>query len=72
MKREKNDFVLEYDYENNIINKKEIDLKNLPFFDITTVININKNKNIFTDVNENIFVVEKNNFRISIINSEDS
>ena len=70
--REKYDLILEYNCQNNTINKKEIDLKDLPFFDITTVININKNKNIFTDSNENIYDVEKNNFRISMINSEDA
>jgi hypothetical protein len=70
--REKYDFIVEYDCQNNIINKKEIDLKELPYFDITTVINIDKNKNIFTDSKENIYIVEKNNFRISMINSEDT
>jgi len=70
--REEYDFILEYDCQNNIINKKEIDLKVLPFFDVTTVINIDNNKNIFTDSNENIYIVEKNNFRISMINSEDT
>ena len=70
--REKYDFILEYDCQNNTINKKEIDLKDLPYFDITTVINIDKNKNISTDSKENIYIVEKNNFRISMINSEDT
>ena len=70
--RENCDFILEYDYENNMINKKDINLKEIPYFDISTVADINKNKIVFTDSNENIYVIEKNNFRISVINSEDT
>ena len=49
-----------------------MDLKNLPYFDINTVTDINKNKFAFTDSNENIYIVEKKNFRISVISSEDA
>ena len=69
--REKCDFILEYDCEKNVINKKDIDSKELPYFEITTIADINKNKIVFTDTNENIYIVEKNNFRITVINSED-
>jgi len=68
--RENCDCILEYDCENNIIKKKDINLKELPYFDITSVVDINKNKMAFADSDENIYVIEKNNFRISVINSE--
>ena len=70
--RENCDFILEYDFENNLISKKDINLKEVPYFDITTVADINKNKIVFTDSKENIYIIEKNNFRISVINSEDT
>ena len=70
--RENCDCILEYDCENNIIKKKDINLKELPYFDITSVVDINKNKMAFADSDENIYVIEKNNFRISVINSEDT
>ena len=70
--RQKSDFIIEYNFENNTINKKDMDLKNLPYFDINTVTDINKNKFAFTDSNENIYIVEKKNFRISVISSEDA
>ena len=70
--REKNDFIIEYNFENNTVNKKDMDLKILPYFDINTVADINKNKFAFTDTHENIYIVEKKNFRISVISSEDA
>lgn len=70
--RENCDFIIEYDYKNNTITKKDIHLKELPNFDVTTVADVNNNKFAFTDSNENIYIIEKNNFRISLINSEDS
>jgi hypothetical protein len=70
--RQKSDFIIEYNFENNTVNKKDMDLKNLPYFDINTVTDINKNKFAFTDSNENIYIVEKKNFRISVISSEDA
>ena len=70
--REKSDFIIEYNFENNTVNKKDMDLKILPYFDINTVADINKNKFAFTDTHENIYIVEKKNFRISVINSEDA
>ena len=69
--RENCDFILEYDSGNNTINKKNINLKQLPHFDITTIADVNKTKITFTDSNENIYIIEKNNFRITLINSED-
>ena len=69
--REKCDFILEYDCENNIINKKSIDLKELPCFDNTSFIDTNNGKIVFADSGENIYVIERNNFRISFISSED-
>jgi hypothetical protein len=44
----------------------------MPFFDINTVADINKNKFAFTDSKENIYIVEKKNFRITVISSEDT
>ena len=38
-----------------------MDLKILPYFDINTVADINKNKFAFTDTHENIYIVEKKN-----------
>jgi hypothetical protein len=70
--REKCDFIIEYNFENNTVNKKDIDLPDLPRFDINTVADINKNKFAFTDSQGNIYIVEKKNFRISVINSEDA
>ena len=70
--REKCDFIVEYNFENNTVNKKDIDLPDLPRFDINTVADINKNKFAFTDSQGNIYIVEKKNFRISVINSEDA
>ena len=70
--RQKSDFIIEYNFENNTVNKKDMDLKNLPYFDFNTVTDINKNKFAFTDSNENIYIVEKKNFRISVISSEDA
>lgn len=70
--REDCDIILEYDFNNNLINKKDTNLKEMPYFDITTVADVNKNKIAFVDSNENIYIVEKNNFRISLINSEDA
>ena len=70
--REKSDFIIEYNFENNTVNKKDMDLKILPYFDINTVADINKNKFAFTDTHENIYIVEKKNFRISVISSEDA
>ena len=69
--REKCDFIIEFNYDNNTINKKDIDLADLPRFDISTVADINKNKFAFTDSKENIYIVEKKNFRITVISSED-
>ena len=69
--REKYDFILEYDCENNIINKKSIDLKELPYFDNTSFIDTNNGKIVFADSGENIYVIERNNFRISFISAED-
>ncbi len=69
--REKCDFIIEFNYDNNTINKKDIDLADLPCFDINTVADINKNKFAFTDSKENIYIVEKKNFRITVISSED-
>ena len=71
-KREKCDFIIEYNYENNTLKKKDVDLKELPSFDINTVADINKSKFAFTDSHENIYIVEKKNFRITVISSEDS
>ena len=69
--RENCDFIIEFNFENNTIKKKDIDLKDMPYFDINTVADINKNKFAFTDSKENIYIVEKKNFRISVISSED-
>ena len=69
--REKCDFIIKFNYNNNTINKKDIDLEDLPRFDINTVADINKNKFAFTDSKENIYIVEKKNFRITVISSED-
>ena len=69
--REKCDFILKYDYENNLIIKKDIKLQELPYFDVLSVADINKRKFVFTDSKENIYIVEKNNFRITLINSAD-
>ena len=71
-KREKYDFILEYDYENNAINKKNVEYNEMPIFDISTVADINKNKIAFTDNDENIYIIEKKNFRISMISAEDA
>ena len=70
--REKCDFIIEYNFENNTVNKKDMDLTDLPCFDINTVADINKNKFAFTDSKENIYIVEKKNFRITVISSEDA
>jgi hypothetical protein len=70
--REDCDFIIEYNFENNTVNKKDIDLKDIPCFDINTVADINKNKFAFTDSHENIYIVEKKNFRITVISSEDA
>lgn len=70
MERENYDCILEYDWENNALNKKNVNLKELPYFDITSVVDVDKNKISFSDSNENIYVIEKNNFKISVINSE--
>ena len=71
-KREKYDFILEYDYENNVINKKNVEYNEMPIFDISTVADINKNKIAFTDNDENIYIIEKKIFRISMISAEDA
>jgi len=63
---------VEFNYENNTINKKDLDIKDLPCFDINTVADINKNKFAFADSNDNIYVIEKKNFRITVISSEDA
>ena len=70
--RQKCDFIIEYNFENNSLSKKDMDLPNLPSFDINTVADINKNKFAFTDSHENIYIIEKKNFRITVISSEDS
>ena len=70
--REKCDFIVEFNFENNTINKKDLDIKDLPCFDINTVADINKSKFAFTDSNDNIYVIEKKNFRITVISSEDA
>ena len=70
--REKNDFVIEFNCENNTVNKKSIDLKDLPIFDINTVADVNKFKFAFIDSKENIYIVEKKNFKITVISSEDA
>ena len=69
--REKCDFILEYNCENNMINKKNVDLKELPYFDNNSFTDTNNGKIVFSDSSENIYVIEKNNFRISLISSED-
>ena len=70
--REECDFIIEYNFENNTVSKKDMDLKELPIFKIGTVADINKNKFAFTDSKDNIYIIEKKNFRISMISSEDS
>ena len=70
--REDCDFIIEYNFENNTVNKKDIDLKDIPCFDINTVADINKNKFAFTDSHENIYIIEKKNFRITVISAEDA
>ncbi len=69
--KRKCNFILEYDCDNNIINKKNIDLKELPYFDNNSFTDTNNGKIVFSDSGENIYVIEKNNFRISFISSED-
>ena len=54
-----------------MINKKNVDLKELPYFDNNSFIDTNNGKIVFSDSGENIYVIEKNNFRISLISSED-
>ena len=67
--REKCDFILEYNCENNMINKKNIDLKELPYFDNNSFSDTNNGKIVFSDSGENIYVIEKYIFRISLISS---
>ena len=72
---QKIDFIVEYDFKKNKLQANEIDVQDVPKFDITTVSDINKNKFAFVDENENIYIIDiigKDHFKINIFNQEDT
>ena len=66
------DFLVEYNFKTNKMKKKNIDVQDVPKFNIASVTDINKNKFAFVDKNENIYIIEKDNFKITVFNQEDS
>ena len=66
------EFIVEYNYETNEVKKTGIESKNNPSFNISTVIDRNRNLFTFVDSNENIYILKKDYFSINIFNQEDA
>lgn len=68
-------FIMEYNYNKNTIKKKDIPFKNkisTPEFNSQTVItDPNKFNYVFADSKDNIYILDRRNFKISIINSNE-
>ena len=69
---EETDFIVEYNYKTNKAKKTSIESKNNPSFNISTVIDRNRNLFSFVDSDENIYILKKDYFTINIFNQEDS
>lgn len=69
--KEDNDFILEFDLNENALSKKITSLTISPIFETQSVVDVNKNVFVFADSKDNVFIIEKKNFKISIISSED-